>query len=97
MYIEVGAHTFQHLVLIGNKLKLLFFRIRQWFCLMFSCRQTHFDDPLRCKDASPTYICLTVNLCFCLSYHRPKFWNGLFPHLEYLAKIPENSVIDRQY
>jgi len=35
----------------------------------------------RCKDASPIYISLTVNLCFAPPNHLTKFGHGVFPHL----------------
>ena len=41
-----------------------FFRILQWFCLISKLIQTQFDGPKCCKDTSPTYSCLTINLCF---------------------------------
>jgi len=97
MCIEVGARVSEHLVLIGNKLQLLFFGIFRWFCLMFNCRQTHFVDLWHCKDASPSCICLTISLCFCLFYHRAKFGNGVFPHPVYFAKMYDDSVTGREH
>lgn len=48
-----------------NWYKITFsFRILRWFCLISSFRQTQFDGPQRCKDASPTCNCLTINICF---------------------------------
>jgi len=63
--------------LIWYKIQL-FFIILQWFCLISNLSQTHFDGPWHCKDAWPTYSCLTINFCFGLSYHLMKFGHGVF-------------------
>ena len=39
-------------------------QVIQWFCLISSLSQTHFDGPWHCKDAQLTYSCLKINLCF---------------------------------
>lgn len=40
--------------------------------------KTYFDSQWHCKDTHLTYSCLTMNLCFVLSYHLKKFGNGVF-------------------
>jgi hypothetical protein len=39
---------------------------------------TQFDGQWHCKDTHLTYSCLTINLCFVLSYHLIKFGHGVF-------------------
>ena len=42
---------------------VMFFRILTWGCLISNLSQTHSDSTCRCKDTSPTYSLLTINLC----------------------------------
>jgi hypothetical protein len=50
-------------------------------CLNSEFIKTHFDGQWHCKDARPTCNCLTMNLCFGLSYHLKKFGHKVFPHV----------------
>ena len=47
-------------------------------CLISNLSQTHSDSPWRCKDTSPKYSFLTINLCSGPPYHITKFGNGVF-------------------
>ena len=86
--IEVSGRTFEHLLKTGNKYN--FFRMLQCFFSISNLSQTRFDGPWHCKNARPTYSCLTINLCFCPSYHLKTFWHGVFPH-------PICPVLDRPH
>jgi len=57
-----------------------FFITVQWFFLISKLSQTHFDGPRFCKEARPTYICLTINLYFGPSFLLKKFRHGVSPH-----------------
>ena len=52
---------------------VVFFRILTWGFLISNLGQTHSDIPWHCKDTSPTYSFLTINLCSGPSYLITKF------------------------
>jgi hypothetical protein len=60
-----------------------FFLILKWFYFISKRSQTHFDGRWHYQVARPTCSCLTINLCFGLSYHLKKFGHGSFPRSVY--------------
>jgi len=53
--------------------RITFFRICHWFCLISSLSQTDFDGDWHCKDARLTYSSRTITLYFDPSHHLRKF------------------------
>jgi len=51
-----------------------FFRTRQWFCMISILSHTHHECQWHCKDACPTYSCLTIHLCSGPSLSPQEVW-----------------------